>query len=198
MGGASIGRLLVYGALAAPALSMWRAAALSDSDYWAGDLIASSGTWSARMIILALSLTPLATLFGTNPAIRFAIRHRRAIGVSAFAYACIHLGLYVIDMENLRSILAEIGAPAMLAGWIAFAFLLPPALASSDPAMRLLGRSWKMVQRLVYPAAILTLLHWALIHDGSLEAILHFAPLALLQVLRAVRAHSRTLNERTI
>ena len=74
--------------------------------------------------------------------------------------------------------LAEIGAPAIWTGWLAAAVHRScPALASSDAAMRLLRRNWKRVQRLAYPAAVLTLVHWALVHDGLVSALVHFAPL---------------------
>ena len=65
--------------------------------------------------------------------------------------------------------------------------LVPLALTSSDAAMHALGRNWKRVQRLAYPAAVLTLVHWLAIHDGVLVALLHFAPLALLELIRVYR-----------
>ena len=64
--------------------------------------------------------------------------------------------------------------------------------------MRALGRSWKRVQRLAYPAAVLTLVHWVLVHDGQTAALLHFAPLVLLQVLRLARSFRFSPQERTI
>jgi sulfoxide reductase heme-binding subunit YedZ len=76
--------------------------------------------------------------------------------------------------------------------------LVPPAVASSDAAMRALGRSWKKIQRLAYPAAVLTLIHWLLVHDGKTEALLHFAPLALLQLVRAARSFTPKSLERNI
>jgi DMSO/TMAO reductase YedYZ heme-binding membrane subunit len=36
------------------------------------------------------------------------------------------------------------------------------------------------VQRLAYPAALLTLLHWWWVHDGATTAVIHFVPLVLL------------------
>ncbi len=88
---------------------------------------------------------------------RWLLRHRRSFGVAAFAYALLHLAFYVLDMETVANMVAEIGAPAIWTAWLAFLCLVPPALASSDAAMRALGRMWKKIQRLVYPAAILTL-----------------------------------------
>jgi methionine sulfoxide reductase heme-binding subunit len=54
--------------------------------------------------------------------------------------------------------------------------------------MRTLKAGWKRLQRLAYPAALLTLVHWAVVHDNLLAALLNFAPLAILQALRLARA----------
>ena len=190
------GKLLFWLLLAIPA-------AVILGRYWAtpglypGDLLPATGEWSARLIIAALMLTPLAGLFPRNRAIRWLVRHRRAIGVAAFAYALLHLVVYVLDMETIANMLAELGAPAIWTGWLALLCLLPPALTSTDTAMRALGAAWKRLQRFAYPAALLTLLHWFLVHDGKAEALLHFAPLALLQLLRLARFFTLTRLERT-
>ncbi len=189
------GKLGLWALLAVPA-------ALILHDYWTspglwpGDLIAPTGEWSARLIILALMLTPLQLLVPRNVAVRWLVRHRRAIGVAAFAYALLHLLFYILDMEMLANILAELGAPGIWTGWLALLFLLPPAMTSSDPAMRVLGAMWKRLQRLAYPAAVLTLIHWVLVHDGMVEAVLHFLPLALLQVTRLARTFNSIPTER--
>ena len=52
--------------------------------------------------------------------------------------------------------------------------------------MRALKGGWKKVQRLAYPAALLTLVHWMFVHDNLAAALLNFAPLALLQAWRLV------------
>ena len=83
--------------------------------------------------------------------------------------------------------LAEIGAPGIWTGWLALLCMCRPRSTSSDAAMRLLRRNWKRVQRLAYPAAVLTLVHWVLVHDGMVSALVHFAPLILLQALRLAR-----------
>lgn len=158
-------------------------------DLWPGYLLVPTGEWSARMIIVALMLTPLSQLFPQNRAVKWLVRHRRAFGVAAFGYAVLHLLFYVLDMENVVAMLAEIGAPGIWTGWLALLCLLPPALASNDAAMRLLRGGWKRVQRLAYPAAILTLAHWVLVHDGMTSALVQFAPLILLQMLRLARPY---------
>lgn len=159
---------------------------------WPGDLLHPTGEWSARLIIVALMLTPLAILFPGSRALRWLIQHRRAFGVAAFLYAVLHLIFYVLDMEQVAAMLAELGVPGIWTGWLALLCLVPPALASNDSAMRLLRGNWKRVQRLAYPAAVLTLAHWVLVHDGLASALVHFAPLLLLQTVRLGRKFNPT------
>jgi sulfoxide reductase heme-binding subunit YedZ len=188
-------KLILWALLALPAAVILIRALAGEP---AADLVPSTGEWSARLIIAALMLTPLAQLFAGNGAVRWLLRHRRAIGVAAFAYALLHLLFYWLDMETVANVAAEFAAPSIWTAWLAFLCLLPPALASSDAAMRRLGRLWKRIQRFAYPAAVLTLVHWLLVHDGMTEALLHFAPLAALQLLRVARQFTPPPLERTI
>jgi sulfoxide reductase heme-binding subunit YedZ len=43
------------------------------------------------------------------------------------------------------------------------------------------------VQRLAYPAAVLTLVHWVFIHNNVVVALAHFLPLAALEAWRIGR-----------
>lgn len=179
-------KVMLWLVLALPAAAMlldW----LGEAQPWPADYIAASGLWSARLLIAALCLTPLLALLGHRPWLAWLLRHRRAIGVAAFLYTLLHLALYAFDMGAMAAIAGEATAPSMIAGWLAFAAMLVPALVSTDGAMRSLGAGWKRLQRFAYPAAALTLIHWALVHDGLSEALLHVAPLALLQGLRIAK-----------
>ncbi|MDQ3079584.1 MAG: ferric reductase-like transmembrane domain-containing protein [Pseudomonadota bacterium] len=162
------------------------------------DQLTPTGEWSARLIIVAMMMTPLVQVFPGNKTLRQLIRHRRAFGVAGFAYALLHLIFYVIDMEAVANMISELSAPAIWTAWLAFFCLLPPAVASSDAAMRWLGRRWKMIQRLAYPAAVFTLVHWVLVHDRLAQALLHFAPLVVLQLMRISRLLPPKALERKI
>jgi len=191
----SAAKMMLWAALAAPAaLELYRFATVPD--IWSGDLLRPTGEWSARLIIVALMLTPLGHIFPASSAVNWLIRHRRAFGVAAFGYALLHLIFYVHDMATVAAMLAELGAPAIWTGWLAMLCLAVPALTSSDAAMRLLRRGWKRAQRLAYPAALLTLVHWVLVHDGMTTALVHFAPLLLLQALRLARLFNHPSIER--
>jgi methionine sulfoxide reductase heme-binding subunit len=179
------GRYLLWALLAIPAAFV--VATLLAGDVWPGDLLHPSGEWSARLIIVALMITPLSMLFPGRAWVQWLLRNRRAFGLAAFGYALLHLVLYVLDMETLRNILAEVGALGIWTGWFALLCLLPMAITSNDAAMRMLRANWKRLQRLAYPAALLTLVHWMFVHDGFIPALLNFAPLIALELYRLVR-----------
>ncbi len=174
---------MLWALLSLPALIMLRTY-FSQADIWPGDLLRPSGEWSARLIILALMLSPLAAIFRGRRWVAWLIRRRRAFGVAGFGYALLHLFFYVRDMETVENVLAEIGALGIWTGWAAFLLFLPLAVTSNDASMRALKRGWKQVQRLAYPAAVLTLVHWMFAHDNVVAGLVNFAPLALLQAWR--------------
>jgi sulfoxide reductase heme-binding subunit YedZ len=174
---------LVWAFLSLPALLMIRTW-LTDPEIWPGDLLHPSGEWSARLIIFALMLTPLSAIFRGRRWVAWLIRRRRAFGVAGFGYALLHLFFYVLDMETVGNVLAEIGSLGIWTGWAAFFLFLPLALTSNDASMRALKGGWKKLQRLAYPAAVLTLVHWMFVHDNVAAALLNFAPLAFLQAWR--------------
>ena len=181
------GKLLLWALLALPGLFFLYSYATQD--IWAGDLLHPTGEWSARLIILALMLTPLSMLFRGQHWIKWLVARRRAFGLAAFGYAVLHLIFYVLDMETVANMLAEAGALGIWTGWAAFLLMLPLALTSNDAAMRALKGGWKKVQRLAYPAALLTLVHWMFVHDNVTTALLNFAPLAALEAWRLAQYH---------
>lgn len=179
-------KLALWAVLAIPAV-LWLAQAQGMDPYDWEELLHPTGELSARLLIVALALTPLVQLFPSAQPLRWLIRHRRAFGVAAFGYAALHTGLYLGAMGNLNDILAEALAIGIWPGWAAFALMLPLALTSNDAAMRALGAGWKRLQRLAYPAAVLALVHWLFIHNNTSTALAHFAPLALLELWRLSR-----------
>ena len=156
-------------------------------EVWPDELTGASGEWAARFLILALALTPLERLLPGNAVLRWLVARRRAIGVAAFLYSLLHLAFYAIDMGTFGAVLDELALTGIWTGWTALLLMLPLALTSNDRAMRALKRAWKRLQRLAYPAAAFTLAHWAIVHNGWTEALLWFAPLAILQLTRLFR-----------
>ncbi len=176
-------RLTLWAVLAVPAFMMMLAFAGGESDF--ADLLHPTGETSARLMIFAMMLSPLAAVIGQPGWLRWLIARRRYFGVAAFLYALLHLIFYVIDMQTLTDMLAEFAAPGIWTAWAAFALMVPLAITSNDAAVRWLRSGWKRLQRLAYPAAVLTLLHWGFVHNGWAGALIHFIPLAVLLALRA-------------
>lgn len=189
--------MLLWALLALPALLWsWQAAGMAAPDL--EELLAPSGTMAARLIIAALALTPLVRLLPASRALRWLLARRRHLGVAAFGYAVLHTLFYVLAMGRLDDMLAELGAPGIWTGWLALLLMVPLAATSNDAAMRALRRAWKRVQQLAYPAALLTLAHWMLVHDDRLAALAHFLPLVALQLARlAQRLPGRAAPART-
>ena len=153
-------------------------------DVIAMDMLHPTGEWSARFMIAAMVLSPLSSLIGPRPWLSWLIQRRRAMGVAAFGYATLHLIFYVIDMGNLDDMLAEFWALGIWTGWAAMLLFVPLAMTSNDASMRALKAGWKRLQRLVYPAAVLVLVHWIFIHNNLGPALVHFVPLVLLVAAR--------------
>lgn len=158
------------------------------------ELLHPTGEFSAQLMIIAILLSPLVALIGPRPWLNWLVARRRYFGVSAFGYALLHLIFYIIDMETLADIFAEIGALGIWTGWVAFLLFVPLALTSNNISMRLLKSGWKRLQRLVYPAALLVLIHWIFVHNNLVTALLHFIPLVLLVAARVLRS-PKPLNQ---
>ena len=178
----ALSRYAFWALLAVPAVPVLASLAVGTAD--AESLLQPSGEFAARFLIVALMITPLRLLLPATRWLEWLARRRRAIGVAAFAYAALHTGLYVVDMGTLRTMLAELFALGIWTGWVAFGLMLVLGLTSNDASVRALGRRWKTVHRCAYAAAVLTLVHWLVIHDSATVALVHFAPLALLAVYR--------------
>lgn len=194
----SAGRALLWLLLALPAALMaWR---LARGEVSAFDLYHPTGELSLRLMILALLPGPLAEFFGTRGGLgRFLrgwIAIRRNLGVAAFAYGMLHLAAYVLDMQAPAAMWGEIGLPGIWTGWLALTLMAVPAAISTDAAMRSLKRLWKRLQRLVYPALMLALVHWALLDRAWLPALVHLTPLLLAWSLRLAARHGYRFRRR--
>lgn len=172
------------------------AVATRQDDWVLADALPSSGEAAALLMFAAMAIGPMVSLLGPGPRLmQWLMRRRRNIGVAAFCYAVLHLGLYVVDMGSLDFILAELGAPGIWTGWLAFILMALPAAASNDWSMRLLRRRWKPVQRLLYVVVVLTIIHWGLLMYGWAEPLVHAAPMLLLYgvvVIRGISLRKRT------
>ncbi|KEO52213.1 protein-methionine-sulfoxide reductase heme-binding subunit MsrQ [Thioclava indica] len=111
-------------------------------------------------LVGGLAITPARRWLGLN-----LIRYRRAIGLLAFFYIALHLSAWaVLDMGMLWSqALADlVKRRYLLLGISAFILLIPLAATSNNASIRKLGRNWRRLHWLVYPAVMLGVVHYLL------------------------------------
>ncbi len=170
--------------LALPGLWMLWHYAMTPDEYSYGQIIGDSGDWAAWLLMVTLAVTPVRLLFRRQAWAQYLLRHRRDLGVASFAYALGHTVIYLLRKADPAIIWAEVSTPYVLAGWLAFVLFVPLAVTSNDASMRALKRSWKTLHRLVYPAAVLTFLHWVLSAFDPTTAWIHIGILAAIELVR--------------
>ena len=172
--------------LAIPALMMTNGLVTSDDPSIAHELLHPSGEFSARFMIIAMLATPLMLLLKGWRGPRWLKKNRRYFGVAAFGYAALHTLLYLVDVATIDRVLSDLPKLYIWTGWLAFVIFIPLAVTSMDYFVKRMGPAWKSLQRWTYAAAVLTLVHWAALHDwgGLGPALVHFLPLALLECYR--------------
>ncbi|MEH3145993.1 MAG: sulfoxide reductase heme-binding subunit YedZ [Methylobacterium frigidaeris] len=118
------------------------------------------GDWSVRFLILGLAVTPMRRIAGAPRLILV----RRMLGLTALAYAAIHLVLYVADQKfDLVRVATEIAVRFYLTvGFVALVGLAVLGATSTDAMIRRLGQTWPKLHRLVYTLTALALFHFFL------------------------------------
>lgn len=144
----------------------------------------TTGEWGLHFLLLTLTMTPLRRFGGWS----WPLRLRRMLGLFAFFYASLHLLTWAWLDQGLEwtSIAADIAQrPYITVGFAAWLLLVPLALTSTRAAMRRMGGDWKRLHRLVYPVAVLVVLHYLwLVKADLLPPLLYAAILALLLLAR--------------
>lgn len=149
-----------------------------------------SGEIAAWLLIATLMVTPLKLIFGPLPWMQ---KRRRHLGVASFGYSLLHLFFWLLN-ANIGVLLRSFVRIEILTGWIAFAVMVLLALTSNDAAVRAMGTGLKRLQKWVYAAAILTLLHWVMTSKNLTEIVIWCAPLAALSAWRMLRWQRRARN----
>lgn len=147
-----------------------------------------SGDWALRLLLATLALTPLRRWSGRAEVLRV----RRLLGLWAFVWICLHFATYLtFDLEWSAALLAEdlVERTYISLGFAAWLLLVPLALTSTRGWQRRLGRRWRSLHRLVYPAALLGALHFLWLVKADVREPLVY--LSLLAVLLAARLPRR-------
>ncbi|HVZ49828.1 MAG TPA: protein-methionine-sulfoxide reductase heme-binding subunit MsrQ [Gemmatimonadaceae bacterium] len=139
------------------------------------------GRWTLRLIVATLCVTPLRQLTGWN----WLAKHRRTVGLFAFAYVTLHWIAYAfldvqLDWGELTKDLLK--RPYIYLGMTALVCLTALAVTSTKGMIRRMGgRNWNRLHALIYPAAILGVIHYAMAQKKDISEPLDYA--ALLTVL---------------
>lgn len=140
------------------------------------------GKLALQLLVLGLAVTPLRRFAGLN-----LMKFRRAIGLVAFFNLCCHLLVWlVLDVQTPQLILADIlKRPYVTIGMTAFVLLVPLAITSNNASVRILGRRWRLLHRLIYPAVVMGALHYVWLSKGfRIEPLIYLGAILALLVLR--------------
>jgi sulfoxide reductase heme-binding subunit YedZ len=150
-----------------------------------------TGLWSLRLLLVALAMTPLRRLSGRTEFVQI----RRLLGLWAFAWICAHLAVFLtFDLEWSPAKLVEevVKRTYITLGFTAWLLLIPLAVTSTRGWQRRLGRRWKDLHRLVWPAVWLGGLHFLwLVKSDHREPLLYLAITAVALLLRVRGPWSR-------
>ena len=152
-------RLVTLIGLCLPALDLaWR--------WYSGDLGARpvteathiTGDWTVVFLLCSLAMTPARSVFDWMPLVQI----RRRIGVAAALYAGLHFLIYVADQKwDLIVVAFEIIKRFYLTiGFMALLILTALAITSTNGWQKRLRANWKRLHWLIYPAAVLAILHF--------------------------------------
>jgi methionine sulfoxide reductase heme-binding subunit len=175
---------LTWAVMALPALYMIGCGAVGAKIPY----VAWSGIVACWFIVLAMLVTPAMML---SKSLLWLKPRRRYFGVAGFCYSLLHLAFWIAHIDLTRFMRSFV-RPELVVGWAGLAIFVPLAITSYDGAVRALGPRWKTLQRWVYAAAFLTLVHWLMTADDKTIAVASSLPVIILSVWRLARWRLRS------
>lgn len=150
------------------------------------------GLVACLALATVLAFTPLRVLWPKWGIAQALNRHRRLVGVGAFAYAALHVTTHFVYEGGFElvaiplTLKTALTKPFQLTGLIAFAILSILAATSPNAAIKALGgKLWKNLHRLAYVAAGLAAYHQAAARKlFPMQVVWIFGPLVLLEIAR--------------
>lgn len=176
-----------YILLAIPSVLLWQAAL---ANQLGADPVKAleheHGEIAMQILIATLMISPLRRFAGIN-----LLKFRRMLGLMAFAYGCVHFGVYLwLDLQFLwGQIWGDlIKRPYIIVGWLAFVAMIPLAVTSNNLSIRRIGAaSWNKLHKLIYPAAVFVVLHYLwLVKSWTTEPLAYAAIILVLLALRLI------------
>ncbi len=161
-------------------------------DFWFGLLgpepiramILRTGKAAIIMLSLSLACTPANIIFGWKQSVIV----RRALGLYAFMYVCLHLTIFVwLDYGFMMRLVVEeiILRRYAVVGFLAFLLLIPLALTSTKGWQKRLGKRWKSLHKLVYLVGVLAVVHYIwLVKNAYTQPLIFAAIIGFLLLVR--------------
>lgn len=181
-------KLVVFVNASVPvAMLLWDAARGNLGANPAEYLTRTSGMLALVFLTLAIAVTPLRRLTGAQ----WIGAHRKMVGLFGFFYVSVHLLTYVWfdKVFDVPEIVADtFKRPFIFFGMAAFLMLVPLAITSTNGMIkRLGGKNWRLLHRLVFPAALAGAFHYYLLVKADVALPIAFAvAIAVLIVYRLV------------
>ncbi len=143
------------------------------------------GKMALQLIVITLFISSLSDF----KKFRFLIEVRRMIGLFAFFYVSCHFLTYIAldHFFDITFIIKDIiKRPFITFGFISFVFLIPLAITSPKIILKKLGfKVWKKIHYLIYPAAILSSVHfYMLVRANKIEPAIYIFLIVLLLFYR--------------
>jgi sulfoxide reductase heme-binding subunit YedZ len=163
---------------------------LGGMTYW-------SGLSATALLLLALAVTPVMTIFRLDRLIDV----RRMIGVTALAYSIGHIFIYfALRFWNFTSIVHEMATRfSLIVAMLATIGLIALGATSLDAAVARMGaKGWKRLHNTIYACAALALLHYLLSPDIYPEQYLTTGMFFWLMVWRVLARRGRGTNARVL
>lgn len=144
----------------------------------------STGTWALIFLCITLSITPLRLLTGQNRLIQL----RRMFGLFCFFYACLHFLIWFWLDQNLdfQAMWTDvIKRPFIAMGFVSLVLLTPLAITSNQFSLKVLGRKWSLLHKLVYVIACTAIIHywWHKAGKNDLETVFIYAAILFVLIL---------------
>ncbi len=143
-----------------------------------------TGLYALILLVLTLAVTPVNAIFRKKVINEL----RRTLGLYSFLYAGLHvLNFIAIDYGFDFYLIREdtLEKPYALVGLATFLLLLPLAITSTKWWIQRLGRKWRRLHMLVYPAALLAVIHFTMQEKADIRIPLVFSGVvALLLIVR--------------
>ena len=143
------------------------------------------GKMALRLIVLTLFISSLSEF----KKFRFLFEVRRMIGLFAFFYVTCHFLTYIAldHYFDITFIIKDIiKRPFITFGFISFLLLIPLVITSPKIILKKLGfKVWKKIHYLIYPAAVLSSLHfYMLVRANKTEPAIYIFLILLLLIYR--------------